>query len=143
MRFWDASAVVPLLLPAPAADPLFAFLKADPDMLVWWGTLVECASALARREREAGLAGADAARAWDALRSLSRQWQEVLPAESIRIAARRLLRVHALRAADALQLGAALVGADGDPAGLAFVSLDLRLAEAAHREGFAVPAIGT
>ncbi len=43
---------------------------------------------------------------------------------------------HPLRAADALQLGAAIVAADGDTASLEFVTLDRRLADAALREGF-------
>ena len=37
-----------------------------------------------------------------------------------------------------LQLGAALVAADLDPAGLALVTFDERLATAAEKEGFAV-----
>ena len=45
---------------------------------------------------------------------------------------------HPLRTADALQLGAALVAADGDPQSLELVTLDRRLADAARREGFPV-----
>jgi predicted nucleic acid-binding protein len=45
---------------------------------------------------------------------------------------------HPLRAADALQLGAALFAADGDPQSLELVTLDRRLADAARREGFPV-----
>lgn len=50
----------------------------------------------------------------------------------------RLLRIHELRAADALQLAAALVLAVFDPKTLPFVTLDACLATAAEREGFAV-----
>ena len=50
----------------------------------------------------------------------------------------RRLETHPLRAADALQVGAALVAASGDPASLEFVTLDQRQAEAASREGFRV-----
>jgi predicted nucleic acid-binding protein len=49
-----------------------------------------------------------------------------------------LLRVHPLRAADALQLAAAIIAADSEPRSLAFVTLDDRLARAAEREGFPV-----
>jgi hypothetical protein len=52
--------------------------------------------------------------------------------------ASRLLRVHPLRAADALQLAAALAAAKGDPSSLDVVCLDQRLSEAARREGFRV-----
>ncbi len=72
------------------------------------------------------------------LDSLAAAWDEVHPGERIRRTARRLLRVHPLRAADALQLGAALVGADNHPESLDFVTLDTRLADAARREGFQV-----
>ncbi len=48
------------------------------------------------------------------------------------------MRVHALRAADSLQLAAALIAANHDPATLEIVSLDARLATAARREGFKV-----
>lgn len=67
-------------------------------------------------------------------------WQEVQPTEPLRDNARRLLRVHDLRAADALQLAAGVAAAEGRPATLAFVCLDDRLAGAAEREGF--PVIG-
>jgi len=52
--------------------------------------------------------------------------------------ARRLLAAHPLRAADALQLAAALVACDERPDVLALVTLDDHLAEAARREGFVV-----
>jgi predicted nucleic acid-binding protein len=65
-------------------------------------------------------------------------WQEVQPSEPLRDAARRLLRVHELRAADALQLAAAGAASEGRPMTLAFVCLDERLGSAAEREGFPV-----
>ena len=65
-------------------------------------------------------------------------WQEVLPVPVVRRTAMRLLRVHPLRAANSLQLAAAVVLAEGHPAGVPFVTLDARLALAADREGFTV-----
>lgn len=47
-------------------------------------------------------------------------------------------RVHGLRAADALRLGAPLTVAEGTPASLQVVTLDDRLAQAAEREGVSV-----
>ena len=58
--------------------------------------------------------------------------------DAVKARAKRLLGVHTLRAADALQLGAALTAASDDPLGWDLVCLDERLAEAARREGFAV-----
>ncbi len=136
MTFWDASAIVPLLVTEPDSAALLSLLEHDPELLVWWGTPVECTSALARREREGALAAAEVADAAERLRSISQAWQEVLPADSVRAAAQRLLRVHPLRAADALQLAAAVVASEHDPASLPFLTLDDRLRDAARREGF-------
>lgn len=138
MRFWDASAVVPLILSEPTTTGLLALLERDPVMLVWWGTPVECTSAVARREREGALAAADAARVLDRLRRIAAGWQEVLPADAVRTIAQRLLRVHPLRTSDSLQLAAAIVASEHEPASLEFVCLDERLNDAAGREGFAL-----
>jgi predicted nucleic acid-binding protein len=138
MKFWDASAVVPLLVLEPSSDPLLALLAADSAMLVWWGTPVEATSALARRQREGALSAEGMTRALERLRSFGASWNEVLPAEAVRVTAQRLLRTHSLRAADSLQLAAAIVASEHDPASLGIVSLDDRLNEVAEREGFAV-----
>ena len=136
MTFWDASAIVPLLLAEPERDAMLRRLESDPAMVVWWGTPVECVSAIARREREQSLTLAAATDAIDRLKSLASAWEEVLAGAAVRTAAQRLLRVHPLRVADSLQLAAALVAANGEPASLPFACLDDRLAEAALREGF-------
>jgi uncharacterized protein len=136
MRFWDASAIVPLLVDEPQRHDMEDLLERDPVMLVWWGTPVECVSALARRERDGSLNLAAMRTAVERLRALSAQWHEVLPSQAVRNIAERVLRVHPLRAADSLQLAAALVAAELDPAQLDLVSLDQRLLEAAEREGF-------
>lgn len=110
----------------------------DPTVLVWWATEVECSSAIARSERQGELAG-DATRvALERLDALADRWHEIQPGEQLRRTARRLLRVHVLRAADALQLAAAIAASEGDPGSLEIVSLDDRLNQAARREGFAV-----
>lgn len=136
MRFWDASAVVPLLVVEPGSDRARALGRADSDMVVWWGTEVECASALARMEREDTLSARDVDGCFDSLAHLSRAWLEIEPSDAVRETARRVLRVHALRAADALQLAAAHVACGHRPDTLEFVTLDGRLAAAARKEGF-------
>jgi len=110
-------------------------------MCVWWATEVECVSALARLERDGALTEAATNLALERLDLLAESWNEVQPVAAVRGAARRLLRVHALRAADAFQLGAAVVAAEGQPASLEIVTLDERLASAARREGFSVGAV--
>jgi predicted nucleic acid-binding protein len=144
MRFWDASAIIPLLLDEEFTAALKGQYQSDPELIVWWATDVECVSAVARRERDGGLSGDSAAAAISRLEHLGASWLEVAPAPPIRRLAIRLLRVHALRAADALQLAAAVVASESDPRTLPLVTLDDRLALAATREGFPVtrPATG-
>jgi predicted nucleic acid-binding protein len=107
-------------------------------MVVWWAAETECVSAISRLEREGALTLEDAESALEHLGRLQSGWSEIEPGSTVRFLARRLLRVHDLRAADALQLAAALVAAETQPARLPFVSLDDRLAAAARREGFRV-----
>ena len=135
MRFWDASAVVALLLDEPASIQARQWFQEDPQLLVWWATEVECISAISRREREGALDLQTSSLALDRLAGLSRQWTEVQPLPMVRNLARRLLRTHPLRAADALQLAAALAVAEQEPSSLSFLCLDRRLSEAANREG--------
>jgi len=138
VRFWDASAIVPLILDEERTADVKGHYGSDPEIIVWWATDVECVSAIARRERDLALDGDAAATAIARLDLLGAAWLEVDPAPPIRRLAIRLLRVHALRAADALQLAAAIVASENDPRSLSFVTLDDRLAIAATREGFPV-----
>lgn len=114
----------------------------DAVMCVWWATEVECASALSRLEREGALTDGAVTTALERLDRLAESWNEVQPTTTLRGIARRLLRVHPLRCADALQLAAAVIASEGLPASLNIVTLDERLAGAARREGFIVQAVG-
>ncbi|MFW6084699.1 MAG: PIN domain-containing protein [Gemmatimonadota bacterium] len=139
MRFWDASALVPLLLREPATERVVALLETDPELATWWASSVECASAVARLRREERLTPADEGRVLAGLDGIRAASHEVQAGEELRRIALRLLRVHPLRAADALQLAAALTWAGSPPfEGAEVVTLDERLAEAAVREGFVV-----
>jgi hypothetical protein len=138
VRFWDSSAIVPVLVTEPTSDSMRSLVAEDPRMLTWWTTPVECASAIARRERTGGLDSAGAADAEAALAILARSWIEIPPGERVRDAARRLVRFHDLAAADSFQLAAALDACENEPESLELVILDGRLATAARREGFRV-----
>lgn len=138
MKFWDASAIIPLLADEPSREGLLTVLEQDPQIIAWWGTPVEIASALARRERENLITATEAEAALAAAHQLADGWHEILPSDAVRRTAERLLRAHPLRAADSLQLAAALIAADHDPASLELVCLDARLTIAARREGFTV-----
>jgi predicted nucleic acid-binding protein len=113
-----------------------SLVEKDPTMLVWWATEVECASAMARLERDAALDDAAMTQAFHRLRQLAQTWHEVDPSDPVREAAVRFLRVHPLRAANALQLAAAFIAAERRLSSLEVVTLDDRLAIAARKEGF-------
>ena len=134
MRFWDTSALIPLCVDEPESVGVKALLQDDPNMVVWWGSIIECWSALARRRREGMLQNADEESARTFLHTLQESWIEVLPGEDVRARAGRLLRLHPIRSADAVQLAAALVWA-GDPPSGEIVVYDHRLREAARLEG--------
>jgi predicted nucleic acid-binding protein len=138
MKFWDASAIVPLLVAEATTRSVQAIAAEDPAMLVWWGSEVECVSALARLEREAALSQQAMSVALKRLRELAETWHEMDANDAVREAAVRFVRVHALRAADALQLAAAFLAAERRPPSMEMVTVDERLAAAARKEGFAV-----
>jgi predicted nucleic acid-binding protein len=138
MRFWDSSAIIPLCLKETTSEAIKGLMKGDEDAVVWWTTQVECVSALSRRRREEVLSPGDEAKARTVLSAIGTAWSEVQPTETVRLRAERLLSIHPLRAADALQLAAALIWAQETPRGLEFVCLDQNLREAALKEGFSI-----
>ena len=138
MRFWDSSAVVPLVCPEKPSRTCRSWLRLDPIMLVWALAAIEVISALSRKRREGALGGAVFAAGKRRLASLEQAWNEVAQYDAVRARARRLLELHPLRGADALHLAAALVAVEDRPQAIDFVTFDGRLAEAAEREGFRV-----
>lgn len=136
MIFWDTSAIVPLLVEEPESAQARELAQSDPSLLVWWTAPVECLSAIARREREGAIAPSAADDARRVLTALSGAWSEVTATEDVRQHAARLLLRHALRAADALQLAAAMTWARGAPSRHRLACLDDRLRAAARAEGF-------
>jgi uncharacterized protein len=140
VRFWDSSAVVPLLIGQPASPQVSAWMSADDAMVIWSFTIVEIVSALRRLVREQALDEQTAGPAEARADQLADAAHVVADIEPVKIGARRLLRLHQLRASDALQLAAALHWAEGYPHGRIVHTLDARLGLAAQREGFTVPA---
>ena len=138
MRYWDASALVPLFLAEATTEAMRTLLRDDQDVHSWWGSRVECISSITRLVREERLNPRMEERARAAQAALFVGMREIEPTEDVRLRAERCLSLHPLRAADALQLAAALIWARDRPAGTAFVSLDGRLRLAASREGFTV-----
>jgi uncharacterized protein len=136
--FWDSSAVVPLLVSEARTAALMALMTTDKEPTLWWASPVECLSALYRTHRQHPLRPATLAGGVDRLRALVEHLDTIIPSDDVRRRAGRLVATHPLSAADALQLGAALIWCEEQPSGESFVSLDNRLREAARREGFKV-----
>jgi uncharacterized protein len=139
VRFWDTSAVVPLVVRQSASAGVDRWFAEDPDVVISALTTIEITSALWRLRREEALDEAEVRAAELRTGELASGSFIVADVDSVKPLAVRLLRVHALRAADALQLGAALVWSGGRPHGKTLHTLDERLALAARREGFSVP----
>jgi len=135
MRFWDASAVLALIANQRGAKAVKVAHR-DPLVMLWWGTGTECVSGLCRLRREGRLSEADLRSMMSELDDMLSSADEIEPSEAVRSVARRLLCTHALRAADAFQLAAAIVWAGQPSSNYGFVCLDQRLRDAASIEGF-------
>jgi len=138
VRFWDTSALVALVVSERATVEVERWLREDPEVVVWMLTRVELLSALARRRRQEPGVTRRLLAARREILSAWRHWSEVTGVETVRRHAERIVETHPVRAADALQIGAALVAAEDDPATIEFVTLDQQQAIAAEREGFHV-----
>ena len=136
MKFWDASALIPLYIDGPQTKAIRAIANADGRIVAWWGSPIECYSAVARLRREGLLKPKEEDQIRHLLALLSDAWTEIEPSAEMQVIAARLLLAHPLRAADSLQLAAALVWARYTPRGHHFVCLDDRLRAAARTEGF-------
>jgi hypothetical protein len=138
MRFWDSSALVPLVVRQPASPEAERWIADDSAVVTWTLTPVEVLSALRRLVRDGVLADRAAHDVEALAKTLLQRCHVVSDVERVKPVAMRLLRVHALRAADALQLAAALVWSDGPPEAAVLHTFDQRLGGAAEREGFRV-----
>lgn len=139
MKFWDTSAVIPLLVDEAASSATERLFADDSSLVVWWGTPIECVSALARLERETRVSTDEAEAVLQRLRTLRASWREVQPSSTVKTIAERILRLHPLRAQDAQQLAACIMIGAEQP--VEFVTLDERLRTAALKEGMRVQAL--
>jgi predicted nucleic acid-binding protein len=136
--FWDTSALVPLCCHQSQTVAARQALRVHPKLVVWWATSVECASALARLVRVRELTSNELHQSLRVLSQYRNRWTEIAPSIEIREQAEKLLPVHELRAADALQLAAALAWCKGFPKGRPFICGDKNLSQATANEGFTV-----
>jgi len=129
---------VPLLVEESFSFASEALLRADNRLAVWWNTRTEAVSALCRRHRASEITGETFEQANRILERLATYWHEVAPSNGIRQEAEALLKRHPLRAADSLQLAAAIVWAEAGSYNRKLACLDKRLGDAAVAEGFDV-----
>jgi predicted nucleic acid-binding protein len=135
LAFWDASALVPLCVGQSATPRAIALYKSY-EAVVWWATPVEIASALARLLRMKQLDSSDWAKARHLAAALADAWFVIQPSDGLRAKATQLVDRYDLRAADALQLAAALEWCQDVPQGRVFLTADQKLREAAVLAGF-------
>ena len=138
MRFWDASAIVPLLIRERDSKPCRDAFINDPEISVWAATRVEIASALARRLRAGEIDEEEHTYASSRAARYAAAWQECDDLHDVLELAQILIATYPLRAADAQQLAAALLPAKGYPKDRVFVTRDEPLAAAAEAERFVV-----
>lgn len=135
LAFWDASALVPLCV-RQAITPRAVALYKIHDAAVWWGTPVEIASAMARLLRMKHLDPSEWTKARKFAKRLADSWSMIQPSDALRAKSIDLLDRYDLRAADSLQLAAALEWCEDAPHGRIFLTTDQRLGEAALLSGF-------
>jgi uncharacterized protein len=138
--FWDASALVPLCVDDINSRRVQLQLRQSLPV-VWWASSIEVHSAVARLHRQGKLRDVEKKGALARLDVLSRAWREILPSDSLRNLARQLFDTYELRAADSLQLAAALTWCQHRPSRRAFLSADQRLSKCATAAGFSVIAL--
>ena len=135
MRFWDSSALVPLIADEAKTEILNQHMATDRLLLVSFITPIEVEGAVWRKVRHMRDEVARQ-RCQQRLASLRNDWnvvEEFLPALT---EAHRMIARYGLRGADAIQLGCAIVA--NPPRGIPFVTLDEELAAAARAEGFPI-----
>jgi predicted nucleic acid-binding protein len=133
--FWDASALVPLCVVQGSTPSVVRLYKSYPAV-VWWATPVEIASALALLVRTREISSGDCAKARQVAAALAEEWSVVQPSNALCARATQLVERYDLRAADAMQLAAALGWCENVPRGEIFLTADQKLREAAVRSGF-------
>ena len=127
-------------MPGQASSAAKALLR-DQTPVVWWITPVEVHSALERLRLEGHIGSAASGACKQRLRALLASWREIQPTESVRDQARMQLERFQLRAADALQLAAALIWCKQKPSGRLFVCNDAKLRTAARQAGFEIASV--
>ena len=135
--FWDSSALVPLCARQSGTPQSKLWLR-HYEVVVWWATPVEIASALARLLRVRQLDSQQWSLSVKFAGKLAEAWSVIGPSDRIRADAIELVQRYDLRAADAMQMAAALQWCEGSPQSRMFLTTDKRLRDVARLIGFDV-----
>jgi predicted nucleic acid-binding protein len=133
--FWDSSAIVPLCVRQTSTTATQA-LGESYRMAVSWFAPVEVRGAIARLVRMGLATSNDQVQGLALLDIYRTDWHEVVLGPGVRQKAEDFVERFPLRAADALQLGAAWAWCQGHPRGRPFISGDAQLLDAARQLGF-------
>jgi predicted nucleic acid-binding protein len=143
VKFWDSSAIVPLVIEEKTSRQCRDLYRADRHVDVWEYTETEVLSGIVKQTRvQPPLTDDELDAALTRLDTHRREWEVVKAVtddivSEIKRRARRHMLTHRLRSGDALQLAAATMRFD-PPMRRAFVVFDGQLADAAANEGFDV-----
>ncbi len=138
MRYWDASALVPPVVAEAGTESAPTWLSEDDHIGTWVWTRTEITGAIERHTREGSLSRQQRRDVLERFNAFADSWDEVTEVLAVRSRANALLARHPLRAADAGQLGAALLVQEHLVGPLTFVCLDQRLSSAAELESLRV-----
>jgi predicted nucleic acid-binding protein len=133
--FWDTSALVPLCVQEPRSAHALSIHR-QYEIVVWWATPVEVASALARLLRMKLLSPREWTQTHNTASVFASAWTVVAPSSAVRTKAQQIVERYDVRAADAFQLAAALEWCSDVPQGRTFLTADTRLFHAALLAGF-------
>ncbi|MCC5844532.1 MAG: type II toxin-antitoxin system VapC family toxin [Verrucomicrobia bacterium] len=136
MTYWDSSALVTLFVEQAVSLKYRKIHARNPQVVTAWHAVPECASAFCRLRREGFLTETQLSEVLIRLQSQSAHWLILASGTRLEQVTLRVLRLHPLRAMDAIHLAAACLIRGETVSTMNFLSEDNRLLEAAAKEGF-------
>lgn len=138
MRYWDTSALLPLLLKQRCSENIREIIKEDKAISTSWISKVELSSAICRLEREGHISEIELDSLLRRVDMLIQSCCIVHPSEKLSDRAMRALRSHSIKSLDAIQLASALIVSKDVTNNFEFITLDKQLGNIARKEGFIV-----
>jgi len=136
MNYWDASALVNLFVEQAHTQKYLDLHQRDARILTAWHAVPECASAFCRLHREGLLGEKELGDLLARLENQSARWFVISSGKRLEQLTLRALRIHPLRAMDAIHLASACLARGDESAPMGFFTEDGRLETAAGKEGF-------